>query len=76
MAKMIPPTFDEATTSAAERTLYYKFQNELDEDWTVIHSLAYMEDRGGFHREGECDFLILHPQYGMLVVEAKSGSPN
>ncbi len=76
MARMIPPAFDQSTTSAAERTLYYKLQDGLDEDWTVIHSLAYLEDRGRFHREGECDFLLLHPRYGMLVIEAKSGSPN
>ncbi len=76
MAIMIPPTFDEATTSAAEHTLYYKLQNGLEDDWTVIHSLAYLEDRGRFRREGECDFLVLHPRYGMLVIEVKSGSPN
>ncbi len=76
MAIMIPPSFDKATTSDAEETLYFKLQNELEDDWTVIHSLAYLEDRGRFRREGECDFLVLHPRYGMLVIEAKSGSPN
>jgi len=76
MARMIPPLFDEATTSAAERTLYYKLQDGLGEDWTVIHSLAYLEAQGRFQREGECDFLLLHPRHGLLVIEAKSGSPN
>lgn len=75
MADMIPPLFDEHTTSHAERTLFYKLQDGLDRDWTVIHSLAYLESQGRFQREGECDFLLLHPRYGLLVIEAKSGAP-
>ena len=75
MARMIPPLFDQTTTSAAERTLFYKLQDGLADDWTVIHSLPYLEERGRYRREGECDFLLLHPRHGLLVIEAKSGAP-
>ena len=44
MARMIPAVFDETTRSYAERDLYYRLQNHLDEDWTVIHSLPWFDD--------------------------------
>ena len=75
MAKMIPPHFNEATTSTAERYLYYRLQDHLDGDWTVIHSLPWLDDTRPRLREGECDFLLLHPRYGLLVIEVKSGEP-
>jgi len=72
---MIPPNFDEATTSDAEQLLYYRLQNHLEDDWTVIHSLPWIDDSRPRLREGECDFLLLHPLHGLLVLEAKSGTP-
>jgi hypothetical protein len=76
MARMIPEHFDESTTSIAERVLYYKLQDELDADWTVIHSLPYVDGSRTRLRQGECDFVLLHPRRGMLVLEAKSGTPS
>lgn len=76
MAKMIPSRFDEATTSAAEHTLYYRLQNHLENDWTVIHSLPWLNEKRFKMQHGECDFLLLHPKYGMLVLEVKSGTPH
>lgn len=75
MARMIPARFDETTTSAAERLLYFHLQNHLEDDWTVIHSLPWLEDTRLRLTEGECDFLLLHPRHGLLVLEAKSGTP-
>ncbi len=76
MARMIPSRFDEATTSNAERLLYYRLQNHLDNDWTVIHSLPWLNENRFKIQQGECDFLLLHPKYGMLVLEVKSGTPH
>jgi hypothetical protein len=75
MAIMIPPGFDETTTSNAEGFLYYHLQNHLEDDWTVIHSLAYLNQANHHIREGECDFLLFHHRHGMLVLEVKSGTP-
>ena len=75
MARMIPAKFDEATTSAAERLLYFHLQNHLEDDWTVIHSLPWLDDSRPRLLEGECDFLLLHPRHGLLVLETKSGTP-
>lgn len=76
MARMIPPCFDRTTSSAAERTLFYALQKGLDDrHWTVIHSLPWLDDAKHHLVQGECDFLLLHPEKGMLVVEVKSGTP-
>lgn len=77
MARMIPAVFDQNTTSAAERTLFYALQDGLDDrEWTVIHTLPWLDDRQRFFQQGECDFLLLHPEKGMLALEAKSGTPS
>ena len=77
MARMIPSSFDQATPSAAERTLFHALQNTLDDrHWTVIHSLPWLDDGRHHLVQGECDFLLLHPEKGMLAVEAKSGAPS
>lgn len=75
MARMIPARFDESTSSHAERLLYYRLQDYLADDWTVLHSLPWLDGGRPRLQEGECDFLLLHPRHGMLVLEAKSGTP-
>ena len=75
MARMIPEHFDETTASTAERLLYYHLQNHLEDDWTVIHSLPWLDDSRPRLQQGECDFLLLHARHGMLVMEAKAGTP-
>ena len=43
----------------------------------VMHSLPWVnparDDVDAPAREGEADFLILHRQYGLLILEAKGG---
>ena len=78
MARMIPSQFQDSTISAAERTVFYALQEGLDDRrWTVIHSLAWLDDRQRFLKDGqgECDFLLMNPEKGMLVLEVKSGTP-
>ena len=75
MARMIPEVFDEATASAAERTLFYALQDGLDRGWTVIHALSWTDGRGRFLKQGECDLVVVHPERGLLAVEVKSGAP-
>ena len=75
MARMIPDRFDEATTSHAESFLYYRLQDYLDSDWTVLHTLPWLDGERLRLQQGECDFVLLHPRYGLLALEAKSGLP-
>lgn len=74
MAICIPPLDDTSTESSAERKLYQAFQSGLSDDFLVLHSVKWIaKPRGTGPRDGEVDFLICHPQYGLLVIEVKGG---
>lgn len=60
---------DDATTDA-ELLLSEKFE-DLPDAFTVFHSVKWFaKDRGSV---GEVDFIIAHPQHGVLVIEVKGG---
>jgi hypothetical protein len=64
------------TESSAERRLYEGFLAQLSDEYVVYHSVDWVlgpERRGGPVVQGECDFLIAHPQDGLLVLEVKGG---
>jgi predicted ATPase len=74
MARMYPNQLSPDTESDAERMLYQAFQDELDNSYTVFHSVAWQSlEPDGRPRDGEADFVIAHPQRGILVLEAKGG---
>lgn len=73
MAKLYPRLLDPTTKSAGERNLYEALARQLPDEWTVFHSIQRLEDKWGQLREGEADFIIAHPQLGILVVEVKGG---
>ena len=73
MARMVPfPALP--TKSRAERRLYEGFLEQLDDAYVVYHSVDWLlvGPRGG-PDEGEADFVIAHPEDGLLVLEAKGG---
>lgn len=73
MAICIPP-LDASTESSAERKLYEALRSGLGDDFLVLHSVKWIaRPRGVGPRDGEVDFLICHPRYGLLVVEVKGG---
>jgi hypothetical protein len=45
----------------------------LDEQWTIIHGVTWQSARNGREGDGEADFLLLHPRYGIIVLEVKGG---
>jgi hypothetical protein len=64
------------TASSAERRLYEAFLAQLDDDYVVYHSVDWVlgPDRPGAPVvQGECDFLLAHPEDGLLVLEVKGG---
>ncbi|WP_322784105.1 nuclease-related domain-containing protein [Pseudomonas protegens] len=78
MARMIPEHGPHQTDSFGERDLYSIFKFQLPEDYTVIHSLPWLcsavsklDNRS--RPTGEIDFLIIHPEDGVLALEVKSG---
>jgi len=73
MARMVPfPMVP--TDSAAERRLYEGFLRQLDDQYVVYHSVDWVLAGGDGPIQGEADFVIAHPQDGLLIVEAKGGS--
>ncbi len=75
MARMHPDS-DKARVifgSAAEEQFYQAAKTQLGSAWRVFFSctLSQMED-GGL-KDNEMDFVLYHPQYGVVVVEVKGG---
>ena len=67
---MIPPE-PGAKANRSERALFRAFEGILDRpDWVVIHSLAIGQHRAGL--SGEIDFLVLVPDWVVVIVEVKS----
>jgi len=74
MANCLPPVELAQSESSAELKLLEAFNSQLSDDFTVMHSVAWIaKPRRGGPRDGECDFLIVHPRFGLLVLEVKGG---
>lgn len=78
MAKMIPAFGPQETSSHGEKTVYSLLEEGLSEDFTIIHSLPWLSaavNECGIKLppSGEIDFLVLHPELGVLALEVKSG---
>jgi len=55
--------------AAAEAVLFRALKDQLDDEFFVYHGLRYV-DPGDAH-EGEADFVVVHREHGMLVIECK-----
>jgi hypothetical protein len=76
-AKIIPSNGPVATNSRAERELYEALRT-LDSEFTVIHSFPWLNSAVAtidYHKAmiGETDFIVLHPNLGILAIEVKGG---
>ena len=74
MAKMYPERLPEGLASDAEYDLFATFEQELDEHFTVFAGVKWLlkgRQRGAI--QGEADFIIAHPDRGLLVLEVKGG---
>src|SRR5581483_11955350 len=77
MARMYPQWLPASGKSNAERKLFTVLQQHLPDEYIVLWSIDWTTPRpatyGGGAQEGEADFLILHPEKGVLVLEVKGG---
>ena len=73
MARMYPATITASTTSAAEERLFHEFRSQLPDSWVVMHGVTWLNRRRTKDYRGEADFVIVHPQRGVLVLEVKGG---
>lgn len=71
MARRLPEVVHHSKRLSAEADLLARLGAELDDDWTVLHSL----NLGATERTGEleADFVLLHPR-GRVTLEVKGGT--
>jgi nuclease-like protein len=61
--------------SRAERRLFDRLRKETPGDVVAFHSVAWLlPGEQGKPRQGEADFVLAHPEWGIVTVEAKGGT--
>jgi hypothetical protein len=74
MARMHPDPIRPDTKSNAERRLYEGLAEQLPDDFAIFHSVAWqVRDQQTGVADGETDFVIAHPNAGILILEVKGG---
>lgn len=77
MAKMYPQRFPEWALEDPKRTSERKVYDALfalPDSYTVFYSTAWqVRDLKSGARDGEIDFIVAHPQKGILIFEVKGG---
>ncbi|MBL6771457.1 MAG: NERD domain-containing protein [Rhizobiales bacterium] len=69
MGKLIPRIDIEQIENDGERKIASLLLKQLPERVRVYHSIEFIDRK----KLGECDFVVLHPDYGLLFVEVKGG---
>lgn len=72
MARLIPAELPSSTPSSEVKVR--QALTTLGNEWIVLHSVKWQSKRNGRQGDGETDFILLHPAYGILVLEVKGGS--
>lgn len=76
MARMLPAVESSTIPHDSER-LVYEALKALPSDFTILHSYPWLRpERGTWGEtlvEGEADFVVLHRELGLLVLEVKGG---
>jgi hypothetical protein len=74
MARMYPDVPPGDIEHASEEPVYVALRDQLGDDYAVLHSYPWLRPwRGDALLEGEADFVVVHPQRGILVLEVKGG---
>lgn len=75
MAVMHPAQLPVGSCTFSEEVFYHACRDQLPEGCHVFHSVRwYTTTNQGRREDSECDFLIVHPNYGFLCIEVKGGS--
>jgi hypothetical protein len=76
MARMIPDQPSSETVSQAERKLFERLRDSTSDEIVAYHGVAWQTPGkgGGRPEQGESDFVLAHPNFGVLTLEVKGGS--
>lgn len=68
------PNAQSASAPQSEKRVFEALK-KLSDDWMVVHGLRFIAPAQGRRppRNGEADFVLIHPRYGLIVLEAKGG---
>ena len=73
MARIYPEVVEDFHSSYGEFQIFEALK-KLPSDWYIYHSLNWQKrSKTGKITWGEADFVIFNQQYGILVIEVKSG---
>lgn len=57
-----------------EAKVFEALRSKLDNSWTVYSNVIWnTNEKNSTFREGETDFILSHPELGILVIEVKGG---
>jgi hypothetical protein len=71
---MIPDAPLPETASKAELRLFERLRDETTDELVAYHSVAWQTPgKRGRPEQGESDFVVAHPDYGVLTLEVKGG---
>ena len=74
MARMYPDVRPGDLEHSSEEPVYVALRDQLSDDYSVLHSYPWLRPwRGDSLLEGEADFVVVHAQRGILVLEVKGG---
>ena len=73
MAQMYPDTPRECTDSSLEKEMFDALEG-LTDDYYIFHSFSIVKVIDDTLYESETDFVIFHPQKGIICIEAKAGA--
>lgn len=72
--RQLPRSIRDDPRRSAEVRVYDRLAEVLDDSFHVFYSSPWLgTDRLGNEKDGECDFLIAHPDHGILAIEVKGG---
>ncbi len=76
MARMFPERILAGVLSNAEKTVFRALDDSLPSDYVVFHGVSLLRRKAKNSRlhDGEIDFLIAHPDKGLIVLEIKGGT--
>jgi hypothetical protein len=61
--------------SPAEVRVFGTLEATLGDDWIVLHHVRWLEKQPGREpKDSEVDFVLAHPDHGLLVLEVKGGA--
>ena len=68
MPRMIGPI----TSDRWEREVRGQLEGQLPSDWIVVCNVSWaLRNDAGYVRDGQCDFVVLAPSFGMVILEVK-----